>query len=289
MEDQPLGEIDFYSSDCPRRDESYVPIGKWEGEFSDESDDNDKPPEGNESVPEDRNQHPEERNPIVTTTFLGKWEDVSDESDDMEFYVENSEGENPVVPVIEDTIEEEFEEDLIEEEPEEDKEPPSVDDRTVFVGNLKHMLMPKFLEEFCSQAGPVEKAKIVVNTQTGLSLGYGFVTYKDRQSAKRAIRTLSSKMLAGREVYFRPRLPDSKKENEDPEDERPREHGPSYRGRGGYRGRGRGGFGGRGRVSWNPPKASKENSIEEMVKAGKKITLLKREENSDPEDDNFIF
>ncbi|KAL8452188.1 hypothetical protein Emed_001495 [Eimeria media] len=106
----------------------------------------------------------------------------------------------------------------------------------VYVGNLAWSVRSAELQEHMSQAGEVVRADVFEDYQ-GRSKGCGVVTYKDEESAQRAIKELTDTLLQERPIFVR-------------EDREERGGGKFSGGRG--RGRGRGGFsGGRGGYQGN--------------------------------------
>ncbi len=70
----------------------------------------------------------------------------------------------------------------------------------VFVGNLSWNSTDETLAEFFSGAGEVVEAKIITDRYTGRSRGFGFVTYTDDESAKKAVDMFNGKEYDGREL-----------------------------------------------------------------------------------------
>ncbi|XP_074057907.1 heterogeneous nuclear ribonucleoprotein A1-like 2 [Macrotis lagotis] len=58
--------------------------------------------------------------------------------------------------------------------------------KKVFVGGLKDFLSESDLVQHFSQFGMVEKAEILINKQTGMKRGFGFVHFFDRDTADKA-------------------------------------------------------------------------------------------------------
>ena len=57
----------------------------------------------------------------------------------------------------------------------------------VFVGNLPWTIGSNELRQFASSFGPVSQAVVVFDKSTGLSKGYGFVTFATRESYNAAM------------------------------------------------------------------------------------------------------
>lgn len=104
----------------------------------------------------------------------------------------------------------------------------------LYVGNLSFNLTSDDLQEFFSQAGTVESAKVIEDRDTGRSRGFGFVEMASSEEAMAAIEQFNGQDLDGRSIVVN--------------EARPREGGGGGGGRGGYGGgSGRGGGGGGGR------------------------------------------
>ena len=69
------------------------------------------------------------------------------------------------------------------------------EERTVFVKNLNFSTVESVLEEVFKEAGRVISCKIVRNSQTQLSRGYGFVEMESKQAAEKAIKKLQNFLL----------------------------------------------------------------------------------------------
>ena len=101
----------------------------------------------------------------------------------------------------------------------------------LYVGNLSFHLNSDDLEEFFSQAGTVESAKVIEDRDTGRSRGFGFVEMSSEEEAKTAIEQFNGEDLEGRNLVVN--------------EARPREdRGGRRGGRGGGYNRGGGGGGG---------------------------------------------
>ena len=102
----------------------------------------------------------------------------------------------------------------------------------IFVGGLAWATTSDALRAAFESCGTIVEAKVVDDRETGRSRGFGFVTFSDDASAKRAIETMNGQMLDGRALRV------NEAEN------KPRSGGG---GGGGGGGRGYGGGGGGGR------------------------------------------
>lgn len=96
----------------------------------------------------------------------------------------------------------------------------------IFVGSLAYAVSSNELEEFFSQYGDIESAKVITDRETGRSKGFAFITFVKQQSAEAALEA-NGTSLKGRNIIV----------NMAKEDDRRT---------GGGGGRGAGGGGGRG-------------------------------------------
>ena len=94
----------------------------------------------------------------------------------------------------------------------------------LYVGNLSYQVSEKDLEELFSKAGTVESVKIITDTYSGQSRGFGFVEMSSNEEAKEAINKFNGYSLKDREIVVSEARPK-------------REGGP--KGRGPREGRGR--------------------------------------------------
>jgi RNA recognition motif-containing protein len=71
----------------------------------------------------------------------------------------------------------------------------------VFVGNLPWTIGSHELRQFASTFGPVQQAVVVFDKSTGLSKGYGFVTFANREAYNAATMSgAGSHVLEGNHV-----------------------------------------------------------------------------------------
>ena len=68
----------------------------------------------------------------------------------------------------------------------------------IYVGNLSFRTTEIDLEAAFSAYGPVDKATIVKERETGRSRGFGFVEMPNADEAQRAIASMNGKDLGGR-------------------------------------------------------------------------------------------
>jgi RNA recognition motif-containing protein len=70
----------------------------------------------------------------------------------------------------------------------------------IYVGNLSFDTDSARLEELFAQHGPVSKAQVITDRETGRSRGFGFVEMGSADAAERAISALNGKDLGGRQL-----------------------------------------------------------------------------------------
>ena len=68
----------------------------------------------------------------------------------------------------------------------------------VYVGNLPFSVGQDKLKELFSSYGEIEEATVISDKFSGRSKGFGFVTFKDDESAKKAIAEMNEKEVEGR-------------------------------------------------------------------------------------------
>jgi RNA recognition motif-containing protein len=75
-----------------------------------------------------------------------------------------------------------------------------MDNRKLFVGGISWNLTEEQLKEAFSKIGEVEEAKIITDRVSGRSKGFGFVTMKTVEDAKKAIEEMNGVELDGRAI-----------------------------------------------------------------------------------------
>jgi len=68
----------------------------------------------------------------------------------------------------------------------------------IYVGNLSYDLSEEDLKKAFEEFGQVESAKIITDTYSGRSKGFGFVEMSNEAEAQSAIDALNGKELEGR-------------------------------------------------------------------------------------------
>lgn len=83
----------------------------------------------------------------------------------------------------------------------------------VYVGNLPFSVNEDKLKEIFSAYGDVEEASVIKDKFSGRSKGFGFVTFKNDDEAKKAISEMNDKDVEGRNLKVneaKPMDPDSR-------------------------------------------------------------------------------
>jgi RNA recognition motif-containing protein len=70
----------------------------------------------------------------------------------------------------------------------------------LYVGNLTFNTSSSELEALFAQHGPVTKAQVITDRDTGRSRGFGFVEMGSAEAAQKAISSLDGKDLDGRQL-----------------------------------------------------------------------------------------
>ena len=81
----------------------------------------------------------------------------------------------------------------------------------VYVGNLPFSVGSEKLKELFASYGEIEEATVISDKFSNRSKGFGFVTFKDDESTKKAIEEMNDKEIEGRKIVVneaRPMDPD---------------------------------------------------------------------------------
>jgi len=70
----------------------------------------------------------------------------------------------------------------------------------IYVGNLSYNVDDAKLTELFSPYGEIEEAVVIKDRMSGRSKGFGFVTFKDDESTKKAISEMNEKEVDGRSM-----------------------------------------------------------------------------------------
>ncbi|XP_015127616.1 cleavage stimulation factor subunit 2 [Diachasma alloeum] len=70
--------------------------------------------------------------------------------------------------------------------------------RSVFVGNIPYRATEENLRDIFGDVGQIMSLKLVYDRETGRPRGFGFIEYKDQQTALKAIQNLNGFEIGGR-------------------------------------------------------------------------------------------
>jgi len=70
----------------------------------------------------------------------------------------------------------------------------------IYVGNLPFGVDKAKLDELFGTFGDIEESIVISDKFSGRSKGFGFVTFKDDESAKKAIAEMNDKEVEGRNI-----------------------------------------------------------------------------------------
>ncbi|HED05420.1 MAG TPA: RNA-binding protein [Ignavibacteria bacterium] len=70
----------------------------------------------------------------------------------------------------------------------------------VYVGNLPFTVDQEKLKELFASYGEAEEIIVISDKFSGRSKGFGFITFKDEESAKKAIAEMNDKEIEGRKL-----------------------------------------------------------------------------------------
>lgn len=70
----------------------------------------------------------------------------------------------------------------------------------IYVGDLSNEINDNILLQAFSTFGPVSEARVIGNMKTGRSRGFGFVAFRKRADAERAISCMDGEWLGSRAV-----------------------------------------------------------------------------------------
>ena len=70
----------------------------------------------------------------------------------------------------------------------------------IYVGNLPFTIDDEGLKNLFSSYGEIEEATIIKDKFSGRSKGFGFVTFKEDEGAKKAIAEMNEKEVEGRKL-----------------------------------------------------------------------------------------
>lgn len=70
----------------------------------------------------------------------------------------------------------------------------------LYVGNLSYSMDDASLEQTFAEFGTITEAKVITDKFSGRSKGFGFVTFDNEDSAKKAIEAMNGKEVGGRNI-----------------------------------------------------------------------------------------
>lgn len=70
----------------------------------------------------------------------------------------------------------------------------------LYVGNLSWEVKDSDLKELFAKFGELTEVIVIIDNYSGRSKGFGFVTFADEESAKKAVAELNGKELKGRAI-----------------------------------------------------------------------------------------
>jgi len=70
----------------------------------------------------------------------------------------------------------------------------------IYVGNLPFGVDSEGLKKLFSSYGEIEESTVISDKFSGRSKGFGFVTFKDDEGAKKAISEMNEKEIEGRNL-----------------------------------------------------------------------------------------
>ena len=108
----------------------------------------------------------------------------------------------------------------------------------IYVGNLAYEVTESDLREAFAQFGAIASVKIITDSYSGRSKGFGFVEMEEAGDAEQAIAALNGVELKGRTIVVNPARPKEERSS--------RPSGPRRDSRGPRSGGGRGSYGGGG-------------------------------------------
>ncbi len=82
----------------------------------------------------------------------------------------------------------------------------------LYIGNLPHSLTEDGLRDLFSSLGEIKSANLILDRYTGQSRGFGFVEYKNKQDAEKAIKELNGSEVEGRKILVNEARPQEKRE-----------------------------------------------------------------------------
>ena len=79
--------------------------------------------------------------------------------------------------------------------------------KRIYVGNLPFSVTQEKLKEMFDSYGEIEEAVVISDKFSGRSKGFGFVSFVNEESVKKAISEMNKKEVEGRELSVKEALP----------------------------------------------------------------------------------
>lgn len=73
----------------------------------------------------------------------------------------------------------------------------------LFIGGLSHGVTNTQLEDHFKKIGKVVSAKVIIDRQTGLGKGFGFVEMETEEEAKKAMKELNHTEIDGKRIEIK--------------------------------------------------------------------------------------
>jgi RNA recognition motif-containing protein len=74
----------------------------------------------------------------------------------------------------------------------------------IYIGNLPLSMTGDELKTMFAEFGEIQEAKVIVDTRTNQSKGFGFVEMPSNSEADKAIKALNGKFISGRNIKINP-------------------------------------------------------------------------------------
>lgn len=84
--------------------------------------------------------------------------------------------------------------------------------KKLYVGNIPFQAREEELKDFFSTVGEVESVKIIIDSRTGQSRGFGFVEMSSEEDARRAIADLNGKAFMKKAIVVNEARPQRQRE-----------------------------------------------------------------------------
>lgn len=88
-----------------------------------------------------------------------------------------------------------------------------MDPKKLYVGNLPWSVKNDQLKELFAQYGEITDAVVISDRMSGRSKGFGFVSFADEESAKKAVEEMNGKEVDGRKLVVNPARPKADRPN----------------------------------------------------------------------------